>query len=190
MADDETQQFYYVDDPNLVDAPGYFSQQQLTGFGYNRYNIRQHFLSATGLFQLPTAGPVGTPARIVRLHAPTSMKIITWVVEMECEIGQKPVLPHWDTGDVNEVFVKGEVEVDSPNIRANGQIFHWRAKGEYHYVSALAGREAITGGAAPSISLPPAAFDLNYGDFSRDFLRAATSGLNAFNGIVFDDKLI
>lgn len=185
-----SEQFYFVDDPNLVENRGYFSSQQSIGEGYNRYNIRQHFLSNTGLFQLPTAGPVGTPARIVRLHAPTSIKVITWVVEMDCPVGQKPVLPHWDTGDVNEVFIRGQVVLDSPNIRANGEMFLWRATGEYHYVSALAGREAITGGAAPSISLPPAAFDLNYGDFSRDFLRAATSGLNAFNGIVFDDKLV
>ncbi len=185
-----SEQFYFVDDPNLVENTGYFSSQQSSGVGYNRYNIRQYLLSNTGLFQLPTGGPVGSPARIVRLHAPTSSKVITWVVEMDCLIGQKPTLPHWDTGDVNEVFIRGQVTVESPTIRSNGQLFLWRAKGEYHYASALAGRLAVNGGATPAISLPPAAFDLNYGDFSRDFLRAATSGGNAFNGIVFDDKLV
>lgn len=186
----DQQQYYVIEGVDLAENNGYFSSQQSDGRGYNRYNLRQHFASQSGLVQLPTGGPVGSPARIVRLCAPTSFKVITWVVEMDCEIGQRPVLPHWETSDPNEVFIRGEVVLDSPNIRSSGGIFQWRAKGEYHYASALAGRSLVSGGAAPSITLPPGAFNIGPGDFSRDFLASVASGTMAFGGLVFDDRLI
>lgn len=179
---------------SVVPNNGFFSSEQQDGRAYGRYNIRQHFVTHHGLLQLPTAGPVGSPARMVRVHAPYSIKVITWVVYKLCELGEKPILPHWDTGDTNEVCTIAEVRIDSPTIAENGQAFHWRVHGEYHYASGQAGRSQMSGGSSPAITLPPESFGINEGDFSKDFLRAVGGSIKgggvAFAGLVFDSALV
>lgn len=186
-------EYYQQDELNIVIDPGYFSSQQTGGLGYDRYNIRQHYVTHHGLAQLPAGGPVGTPARIVRLVAPYSVKVVTWVLVKRCEVGEKPILPHWDTGDPNEVCIRGEVRVDMPAIDATGASFVWHVAGEYHYASGYAGRSQISGGSSPVITLPPEAFGLNEGDFSKDYLRSVSGGIkdggSVFGGMVFDSAL-
>lgn len=180
--------------PSVNPDAGFFSSQQANGSGYDRYNIRQHFITHSGLMQLPTAGPVGSPARMVRVHAPYSIKVITWVVYKACEVSEKPTLPHWDTGDPNEVCTIGEVRVDSPTLTADGKTLLWRVSGEYHYASGQAGRSQMSGGSSPAITLPPESFGINEGDFSKDFLRAVSGSIKgggtAFAGLVFDSALV
>lgn len=186
----------YVSDITVSSSasPGLLSAAQQDGRAYHHYAIRQHHVTHSGLMQLPTAGPVGTPARIVRVHAPYSIKVVTWVVMVHCLQGEKPVLPHWDTLDPNEVCTLAEVRVDAPAIRSGGEVFLWRASGEYHYASGYAGRSVISGGATPAAVLPPESFGLTEGDFSKEFLRSVGGGVKdggaVFKGLVFDSGLV
>ena len=180
-------------DASATASPGFLSARQQDGRAYHHFNIRQHFATHSGLMQLPTGGPVGTSARIVRVHAPYSTKVITWVVMAHCLVGEKPILPHWDTLDPNEVYILGEVRVEAPAIRALGEVFLWRVSGEYHYASGYAGRGIMSGGSSAATTLPPESFGLTEGDFSKDFLRSVAGGIkggSVFNGLVFDSALV
>lgn len=185
--------YIYPTDASVVENVGFWATVQTEGASYNRYNIRQHLVTNYGLMQLPTAGPVGTPARIVRVHAPCSSKVVTWVIERLCEVGEKPVLPHWDTLDSNEVCIMGEVRIDAPVLQMNGSVFLWHVAGEYHYASGYAGRIQASGGTSPAITLPPEAFGINEGDFSKDYIRSVSGsvkGGTVFAGLVFDSALV
>lgn len=178
-------------DVSMVGDVGYLADIMLDGRAYSRYNIRQQVATKSGLYQMPAAGPVGTPARIVRLHAPVSSKIVTWVIERLCLSGEKPLLPHWDTEDANEVCIYAEVRIDSPIIQPGGYLFLWRVAGEYHYVSASAGRTAIGGGATPACIFSPQNFGIGEGDFSKEFIRSISQSQGvAFQGAVFDPGML
>lgn len=190
---DQVGQYIIEVPPSVSEDNGFFSSAQIAGIGYGRYNIRQDYRRLSGLIQLPIAGPLGTPARIVRLNSGSAVKVVTWVVECLRLVGEKPTLPHWDTGDSNEALIYSSIAVDQPAIQPDGQTFFWRVRGEYHLAAWSARQGSFSGGSSPAITLPPESFGLTEGDFSRDFLRSDTSqGSNfksQFAGMTFDSKL-
>lgn len=170
--------------------PGLVSAQQAGGLGYGRYNVRIHYVRHHGWAQLPTAGEPPQPAKIVRLHAPYSTKVVTWVVEAMRLAGERPTLPHWDNADDSEALIWSEIKVDAPVLQADGQTFFWHVAGEYHYAAVTSAQAYLMGAATAASLMPPEAFGLTEADFDKFFLRSNTSGQKTgYAGMVFDKDL-
>ena len=138
---------------------------------YDIYTVETPYRTMRGTLQLPAAGSPATAAQIVRVHAPYRIKIITWVVQTVCPIGVKPVLPHWDTGNPNEVLCYDDVQPQTPILTPGGNAFTWRVEGEYHYLLQLPSNSFGSGG-TPFCNLPAELFGLDESNFSRDILRS------------------
>lgn len=158
--------------------------------GYGRYHIETNHVTVPGLLQLPTAGPAGSPCDICRVHAPYRMKTVEWVVERKCVLGEKPVLPHWDTGNPNEALTFHSVVAENPVLQINGSLFLWVVRGTYMYALGVP-PQTYGSGATPACITPVEQFGLTEADFSKDFLRSTDSGNNQqeFAGLVFDKSL-
>lgn len=178
------------EDVQITQEPGLLSAQQIAGEGYGRYNVRTHHVARSGWAQLPIAGPPGTGSRAVRLHAPCSSKVITWIVEALLPANVKPTLPHWDTGDPADVLLSAEVMLDAPVIQPTGDVFAWRVMGEYHYAPLAGGLSSLSSAATPTCILSAEAFGLTEANFSRDFLRVAGVSIKGpIAGLAFDKSL-
>lgn len=72
----------------------------------------------------------GAPAEVVKLHAATITREVTWTAERKNE---PPVVPHWDTGSPNEVLLPGSyIEPCDPLDGPEGSRV-WRVSGFYRY---------------------------------------------------------
>lgn len=129
-----------VSDDPLAFVPGAipwatsFSDEQAGQEPYPVYDVTARYELKTGLVQMPVAGPKGTPARIVRLTSPTTLKTISWVVQ---RVGERPRLPHPDTGDPNDVLLYMDVYFPNPVLQPDGLRLSWLAQGVYVYACQL-----------------------------------------------------
>lgn len=57
---------------------------------HTAYGVTRRTGHAPGIIQTPVAGPRGTPAVFVRVHAPMETEIVTWTAESE---GGPPLVP-------------------------------------------------------------------------------------------------
>lgn len=156
--------------PPPEDGPGQlWSAAQGGGHFYNRYEICTRIQVRTGLKANPVTGPVGTPADVVRLHAPVGVKTITWVAE---RIGAQPVLPHPSTGDLNDVLTYYDIQPESPTLQPDGYTYAWRVRGIYIYDLKLppGDGDPIPVPTTAVITTPAVSLGINTGQFDRTLL--------------------
>lgn len=143
-------------------------------YAYDVFTQDISYKTMAGLLQLPLAGPPGTGARVVRVHAPYTRKVVKWAIQTVLPQGVRPVLPHWDTGDPNEVLCYRVVRPQTPLLTTAGTDYQWRVEGEYHY-HLLGTADVFSTGTTPMGVEPPESFTLYEGDFSRELLRSSAS---------------
>lgn len=182
MADDLDIAISPVPQPEIV---GNLARGQLA---YDIYTVEVSFRGSSGTLQLPVADEPDTPADIVRTHAPYKTKVVKWVVQTVCPIGMKPTLPHWDTGDPNEVCCYQDIQPQAPVLTSGGNAFIWRVEGEYHYQMRSANLALYPAGACPNSVLSAENFTLTEADFSKDVLRSNAAASPPSN-VAFDTSI-
>ena len=80
--------------------------------------------SDSGLIVVPVAGPAGTPAVAIRVHAGIERESIFWASTRE---GGAPIVPSWKSfivgGNPNRVFLKGQRSATLPSPKLGGHFF-------------------------------------------------------------------
>ena len=76
------------------------SDDQNQDTAYSQYPIDTNYTWDEGLHVMPVAGPPGTPARVMRLHAGLNLKRVQWSAE---RIGMQLTCPSWDLTNDNEI---------------------------------------------------------------------------------------
>ena len=93
------------------------------------YTIDTYYDWDYGLVKVPMAAPDGMAARIVKTHAQTGRKTVVWTTERDMG---RPVCPHWDTGNPNEVLVFKRIIPANALFNVDGRPI-WRITGMYIY---------------------------------------------------------
>jgi hypothetical protein len=114
----------------INDTPRKISADQQGPNWYVAYRITAEYDEDLGLMGCPVAGPPGTNCQVVRLHGGITFKTISWAAD---RWGDKPVLPHWDTGNPNEVLIRRVMRPYDPLTRPDGSHLY-RFTGVYRYV--------------------------------------------------------
>lgn len=153
--------------PATASELNYVNQNTLA---YDRYDVDTSYQEFEGKLQLPIADADSDP-RIVRVHAPYTLKVVRWEIETVCPLGVKPTLPHWDTGDSDDVLCYKRIWPQAPTITPGGNGWIWRVKGEYRYYRKTA-NESFPVGATPLSIVSAGNFVLTEDDFSEDILDA------------------
>lgn len=109
----------------------------LTGASTIEYAVEINHSSNEGVVVLPVAGPIGTPASVVRRHAPMEHRSVLWSAARQ---GGVPKVPSWDAYYVannrNVIFLGGVRTADVPSPLAVG---HWfLMAGRYDYAIVVA----------------------------------------------------
>jgi hypothetical protein len=76
------------------------------------------------------------------VHAPQQFRLVAWVVS---RYGARPNLPHWNTGNPNEVLLHSEITVDSPRPVNFGSA--WQQVAGYYVYCVLTPAEPTVDGA-------------------------------------------
>ncbi len=118
------------DDRLILDAGDRTSDEQASASFYPVFQIQTWIVGDVGLMQMPVAGALGSPARVVRKSAPFTKKIVYWKAQ---RLGEKPTLPHWDTGNSNEVLARFLFCPMAPYNLLGGSQFLWICEGLYIY---------------------------------------------------------
>jgi hypothetical protein len=147
------------------------------GLAYDIYSIRTAYRTVSGRLQVPAAGPDPTPARIVRVHAPYTLKVVTWEIQTVCPLGTKPLFPHWNTNDSGELLYYGHIEIQAPVLAPGGNAFIWYGVGEYQYVRTSASTTYPTGTTPISI-VTAGNFTIDESNFSTLLLDATTPAVD------------
>lgn len=147
-----------------------FSSEQLGQNPYGMYIIDTKYDTHTGIIGLPVADGSGEQD-IISVHDGKTTKIVKWSCE---RIGAKPILPHWDTGNDNEVCVRRPIQVCSTMLTIDSREV-WRAEGCYVYElrKRVDEPDKFYCGAPPFSKAPSAIQVIGGESFSKDILRAA-----------------
>lgn len=149
--------------PSVTPLPNFLS---LGVLAYDKYEVNTSYEEFSGQLPLPLSGADPSATRIVRLHAPYTVKIVRWGIETVCPIGVKPAPPHWDTGDDDETLIYKVIRTQAPTITPGGNGFVWRMSGEYRYARAAASTN-YPSGATPVSVLSAGNFVVEEADFSE-----------------------
>jgi hypothetical protein len=128
--------------PSLPFAPIYADVQLGLTF-YNQWAMDTSYETDMGTRGVPTDGN----SEIVKLHEPYTKKTVKWTAERN---GEWPVLPHWDTGNPNEVLRYRRIVPANPLLGANHYVY--RVSGEYRYdlIVALGEKSDMPAGHSPA----------------------------------------
>jgi hypothetical protein len=102
-----------------------------------QYQVTRQTLHFPGLVQMPAAGPEGTPAIFVRIHAPYEQEIVTWVAT--CDGGPpqppNPYGPECSFGlNDNRILLSMQFSALVPTPIGGGTAGHaWSMGGVYTY---------------------------------------------------------
>jgi hypothetical protein len=156
------------------DNPSYKEHQSGEQDGrefYTTYKIKVFYCLDTGLVMGKPAGLPGAGASIMRIHAPVGKKFVYWRAE---RLGQKPVLPHPDAGNANEVLQKAIVSPGEPVLQPGGNVVHYSAEGWYVYLQykPLADGDTHAVPATPLMDLTAEDLNAKGFEFSRDILKS------------------
>ena len=94
---------------------------------YKQYLIDTVYETDEGIRVLPTSQAAGSAIK-VRVGLPLTIKIVTFTMERH---GKKPKIPHWNTGNANEVLEKRRIQVCNPLQLPDRKA--WRVEGTYTY---------------------------------------------------------
>jgi hypothetical protein len=125
-----------------------------------------------GLTAQPLAGPIGTPCKIVRLHAPVCFKRVIWVVQ---RVIDKPALPHPDTlSNGNEVLLDNVLSPTWAGKTPDGSPV-FTVSGIYVYVCQVppSDTDSLPMGVSPVNTDPASQYVLNPSDFVRSLIPTA-----------------
>jgi hypothetical protein len=104
----------------------------LTGASTIEYAIEIGHMSNEGVVVLPVAGPVGTPASVVRMHSQIEYRSIVWSA---ARMGGVPKVPSWKAfiaaNNTNVVFLGGVRTAQIPSPLVVGH--WWILAGKYDY---------------------------------------------------------
>lgn len=112
-------------------------RQGLDGASTIEYAVEINHSSNSGIVVLPIAGPIGTPASVVRRHAPIEYRSVLWSA---ARLGGVPKVPAWDSyyvaSNLNFIFLGGVRTADVPSPVTVG---HWfLMAGRYDYAMVIA----------------------------------------------------
>lgn len=162
-------------DPSSIPSlPGqvvpYFTAEQLGISPYGLYLIDTRYETDRGLVGCPVADG-GDTVDIIAVHDGISHKIVKWTCE---RIGEKPILPHWDTGNDNERCKKNEVITHSTIRTPDGRKI-WKFSGLYVYIlkKRVSDSQKHYCGAPPFDTSPAALQYIDGSLFSKEILKAA-----------------
>jgi len=113
------------------DSLSYSTLFNANDFSYTDYEIDGRYDTDNGLLIIPVAGPPGTAAEVVRVHAPYTTKSVKWTAERG---GTPPTLPSANTGVANEMLAHKTVFGIAPGIDLFGTAHIYRNSGEYFYL--------------------------------------------------------
>lgn len=145
------------------------ADQANDGSPYTIYAIDTDYEWDMGYGQMPTGGADGSASAVVKTHAEVAQKVVFWTCE---RVGAKPVLPHWDTGNANEILAYKRISPVSHLLTYAGKQV-WRVNGIYLYFLS----RPVDGAPLPTGAPPPSSYtyDLLLLDgslFSRAILRS------------------
>ena len=126
-----------------------------------------------GVGYSPVAGPPGTPPATWQIHAPYTLKTVTWVAQA---IGGKPELPSADTGSANERLLYKKLSPQVPQVNQDGLAI-WTVGGSYHYMlnGCPGPNDSLGVGSHPLSVLPPQLNTLVLSDFKQLLAAAVVS---------------
>jgi hypothetical protein len=140
---------------------------------YKEFSQQTSYIGSTGIFACPVAGPPGTPAEIIQLHAPVGGKAVAWSAT---RLSGMPQLPDPSPQNNNEALASYQIKPSCPSWATEGSpIVH--VEGEYLYVYALpmSHRDQLPMGVSPIDSLSGQATTLQPSDFSMRLLSGPTA---------------
>lgn len=123
----QSDQSDFTGDPFGGDDRGQASGLTEEAFSYPETTIDVKYVLYPGVRVQRPASQTGAGETVV-LHAPFWNKIVQFSYE---KIGSWPTVPHWDTGNPNEVLVRAEVTPAKPAEGGNLRVF--RVSGLYVY---------------------------------------------------------
>lgn len=105
---------------------------------------------------------------VVRVRNPRTIKTVSWTVQ---RMYVKPVLPHWDTGNPNEILLSKTISIQNPSLGIYQRI--WSASGVYTYAFAKEPFVTVNGverlilvnGVPPTEDAKTALYSYDQGDF-------------------------
>lgn len=110
-----------------------FAQVQGTSSFNFDYDVRTFYQTEYGVAVMPIAATSG-PARPIRVHAPYMTKIIAWEVYRYGTYKERPVLPHWNTADPNDVLIRSLIICTAPKLQYGAVKMLWHCAGFYEYL--------------------------------------------------------
>lgn len=134
------------------------------GSPLTEYTCQVSYEEITGLYGSPVAGPIGTPADVVRLHAPMMLKHLDFTAR---RIGAKPLMPSTNTGNANDCLLRKVVSACFPGGMVSGEQV-WTVTGRYTFLMRLpaASTDVLPIGSAPNDLTSPSQNVLTPSDFS------------------------
>lgn len=154
-------------------ARGYYSAEQQSGAFYEGFQFQTFYLTETGTLPARTAGPMGYPSRILHCHSGGTVKITCWATS---RLMQKPILPHWDTGNPDEFLRKMLIIPYSPILLPGGENFQWAVEGVYIWDLRVAvdidQDDPLVAGKTPMYDPTAAALQKEGYTFSKTLLKA------------------
>lgn len=110
--------------------------ENLQGGSTFEYAVEISHAYNEGLVVLPVAGPLGTPASVVRINAPIEYRSIAWSA---ARLGGAPRVPSWkafinpSNNNLNLIFLGGQRTADIPTPTGNSQQRWIIIAGQYTY---------------------------------------------------------
>lgn len=153
-------------------GPSKWSTDQQGSNYYTRYKITTKMDTNFGVVQMPVARSTGaTQSAIVQLTSPYSRKTVEWYAE---RIGAKPILPHWNTGNSNEIVAFTTIGVYSTTIMPDGMTELWSCSGLYiyHLITPVTSPARYFCGTVPASNLPSSLQVIDGSLFSTAILAA------------------
>ena len=84
-----------------------------------------------GLLVLPVMGPVGTPPKRIRVHAPIGYRTVRWAYKKRAT---PPFIPSMADTPSGDIFLGGDVVMNTPDLGGSQNQLDFSAAGEYSYV--------------------------------------------------------
>ncbi len=155
-----------------LQGTGHYSSAQASPAFYPGYRIETMYLGETGILQAPVAGPFGTPAALLRKHGGFTQKVVVWEAWRYVE---KPLLPHPDGGNPNEVLAKFLIMPGSAVLLPGGQNYFYRCGGYYLYylfATPIVGTDDFYSGATPLFNTTAEQLKMQGFQFNKDLLKS------------------
>jgi len=159
----------FLPGPTLVT---HYSPAQATSAYYADFKVTTYWITDCGVVQLPVAAAPPQNCRIVRHSAPSAQKVVAWEA---WRLIDKPALPHWNTGNPNEVLAKHLIVTHSPVPMPGGAGLMWHAEGMYVYYLYATPREgdAYASAATPLFDYQAELLRMEGFQFDETLLRCA-----------------